>query len=128
MRRQALAAAAKDAKLSHLRRNMQSLEAKLIHAMQTNADRYSKWTGIAFFCQQQTEKIWFGNRRVLRQIAACQQQLAMRFGISALPHSTVQPFLPDYMLPVPVIANCLVACSLHPLSMLHCTQYSPDFG
>lgn len=40
-RRQALAAAAKDAKLSHLRRNIQSLEAKLIHAMHTNADRYA---------------------------------------------------------------------------------------
>lgn len=38
-RRQALAAAAKDAKLTHLRRNIQSLEAKLIHAMHTNADR-----------------------------------------------------------------------------------------
>ena len=38
-RRQALAAAAKDAKLSHLRRTIQSLEAKLIHAMQTHADR-----------------------------------------------------------------------------------------
>ncbi len=38
-RRQALAAAAKDAKLSQLRRNMQALEAKLIHAMQTDAHR-----------------------------------------------------------------------------------------
>ena len=35
-----MAAAAKDAKLTHLRRNIQSLEAKLIHAMQTNADRW----------------------------------------------------------------------------------------
>ncbi|KAL0024417.1 hypothetical protein WJX77_000946 [Trebouxia sp. C0004] len=38
-RRQALAAAAKDAKLSQLRRNMQGLEAKLIHAMQSDAHR-----------------------------------------------------------------------------------------
>ncbi|DBB03226.1 TPA: hypothetical protein ACH3X1_013287 [Trebouxia sp. C0004] len=38
-RRQALAAAAKDAKLSQLRRNMQGLEAKLIQAMQSDADR-----------------------------------------------------------------------------------------
>ena len=38
-RRQALAAAAKDAKLSQLRRNMQALEAKLIRAMQTDAHR-----------------------------------------------------------------------------------------
>ncbi|KAL0030510.1 hypothetical protein WJX79_000290 [Trebouxia sp. C0005] len=38
-RRQALAAAAKDAKLSQLRRNMHALEAKLIHAMQSDAHR-----------------------------------------------------------------------------------------
>ncbi len=38
-RRQALAAAAKDAKLSQLRRNVHALEAKLIHAMQTDAHR-----------------------------------------------------------------------------------------
>ncbi|KAA6420754.1 MAG: hypothetical protein FRX49_09331 [Trebouxia sp. A1-2] len=35
----ALAAAAKDAKLSQLRRNMHALEAKLIHAMQSDAHR-----------------------------------------------------------------------------------------
>ncbi|DBA77876.1 TPA: hypothetical protein ACH3X1_009228 [Trebouxia sp. C0004] len=40
-RRQALAAAAKDAKLSQLRRNMQGLEAKLIHAMQSDAHRHA---------------------------------------------------------------------------------------
>ncbi len=43
-RRQALAAAAKDAKLSQLRRNMQALEAKLIHAMQTDAHRSAMQT------------------------------------------------------------------------------------
>lgn len=38
-RRQALAAAAKDAKLTQVRRNMQALEAKLIQALQADAHR-----------------------------------------------------------------------------------------
>lgn len=38
-RRQALGAAAKDAKLTQVRRNMQALEAKLIQALQADAHR-----------------------------------------------------------------------------------------
>lgn len=39
LRRQALAAAAKDAKLSQVKRSMQALEARLIQALQSDKDR-----------------------------------------------------------------------------------------